>query len=280
MAHGWISKAWDGLAGPPERDVPAPHGCWSLHEQRWQEVTSGMVRGAAEVACHARAAGPARWPKAYLHVELSPRGGGLHHPVHHTDQGFALAHLRQTGKEISEVSGDARVLGCRRCSSVQDPPGHRAARCHLREMSQVLEPRGNSCPRLLLPCLGQSRASWGLKTLLGGEGNRSTRASSELGCSQLHAQTQACTETPTAATHRVASDRQTEGPNDRQLHVLPVSTDTLWVRRGPQPRGDSRVPRSSPVASSSRASCGDSSTQKHCRCPKMRGRRCPHSHNP
>lgn len=159
MAHGWISKAWDGLAGPPERDVLAPHGCWSLHERRWQEVTSGMVRGAAEVACHARAAGPARWPKAYLHVELSPRGGGLHHPVHHTDQGFALAHLRQTGKEISEVSGDARALGCRRCSSVQDPSGHRAARCHLREMSQVLEPRGNCCPRLLLPCLGQSRAS-------------------------------------------------------------------------------------------------------------------------
>lgn len=175
MAHGWISKAWDGLAGPPERDVPAPHGCWSLHERRWQEVTSGMVRGAAEVACHARAAGPAQWPKAYLHVELSPRGGGLHHPVHHTDQGFALAHLRQTGKEISEVSGDARALGCRRCSSVQDPSGHRAARCHLREMSQVLEPRGNCCPRLLLPCLGQSRASWGLKTLLGGEGNTDPR---------------------------------------------------------------------------------------------------------
>lgn len=78
--------------------------------------------------------------------------------------------------------------------------------------------------------------------MLGGEGNRSTRASSELGCSQLHAQTQACTETPTATTHRVASDRQTDGPNDRQLHVLPMSTDTLWVRRGLQPRGDSRVP--------------------------------------
>lgn len=90
-----------------------------------------MVCGAAAVACHARAAGPARRPEAYLHVELSPRGGGLHHPVHHTDQGFALAHLRQTGKEISEVSGDTRAFGCRRCSSVQDPSGHRAARYHL-----------------------------------------------------------------------------------------------------------------------------------------------------
>jgi len=102
MVHGWISKAGDGLASPRERDVLEPHGWWSLHEWRWQEVTSGMERGAAGVAAMH---GPR--PEAYLHVELSPRGGGLHHPVHHTDQGFALAHLRQTGKESSEVSGDA-----------------------------------------------------------------------------------------------------------------------------------------------------------------------------
>lgn len=113
MAHGWISKACDGLAGPRERDVPEPHGCWSLHEWKWQEVTSGMERGAAGVAAMHEPC-TARRPEAYLHVELSPRGGGLHHPVHHTDQGFALAHLRQTGKESSEVSGD--VLGCHQSS--------------------------------------------------------------------------------------------------------------------------------------------------------------------
>lgn len=45
MAHGWISKAWDGLAGPRERDVPELHGCWSLHEWQWLEVTSGMAGG-------------------------------------------------------------------------------------------------------------------------------------------------------------------------------------------------------------------------------------------
>lgn len=60
--------------------------------------------------------------KAYLHVELSPRGGALHHPVHHTDQGFALAHLRQTGKEMSEVSGEVRGY-----SAGQEPSGHCAA---------------------------------------------------------------------------------------------------------------------------------------------------------
>lgn len=43
---------------------------------------------------------------SYLHVQLGPRGGVLHHSVHHTDQSFALTHLRQTRKEISDVSRD------------------------------------------------------------------------------------------------------------------------------------------------------------------------------
>lgn len=165
MAHGWTSKACDGLAGPRERDVPEPHGCWSLHEWKWQKVTLGMERGAAGVAAMHEPC-TARRPEAYLHVELSPRGGGLHHPVHHTDQGFALAHLRQTGKESSEVSRD--VLACcgaqvpseRQGGSVQEPSGHRAARRHLQEMSQGLKPQGDGCPRLLLLHFVQSRASW------------------------------------------------------------------------------------------------------------------------
>lgn len=115
--------------------------------------------------CHARAV-HGRWPEAYLHVELSPRGGGLHHPVHHTDQGFALAHLRQTGKESSEVSRDAlaccgaRVPSEQRGGSVQEPSGHQAARCHFQEMSQGLEPQGDGCPGLLLLRSVQSRVSW------------------------------------------------------------------------------------------------------------------------
>lgn len=62
----------------------------------------------------------ARWPEPYLHVELGPRGGGLHHPVHHSDEGLALAHLRHTGKERAQVSGDTRL--CQR-SPVQEPSG-------------------------------------------------------------------------------------------------------------------------------------------------------------
>lgn len=56
MVHGWVSKACDGLAGSQERDVPQPHGCWSLHEWEWQEVTSGMERGCV-AAMHGLVAG-------------------------------------------------------------------------------------------------------------------------------------------------------------------------------------------------------------------------------
>ena len=42
---------------------------------------------------------------SYLHVQLSPRGGALHHSVHHTDQSLALAHLWQTRKEKSQDAG-------------------------------------------------------------------------------------------------------------------------------------------------------------------------------
>lgn len=49
----------------------------------------------------------------YLHVELGPRGGALHHPVHHSDEGLALAHLRHTGKERAQVSGDTCDSGDR-----------------------------------------------------------------------------------------------------------------------------------------------------------------------
>lgn len=81
------------------------------------------------------------WPEPYLHVELGPRGGGLHHPVHHSDEGLALAHLRHTGKERAEVSGGrAPVLSVNRSRSPQD------AKCHL-----LRWPRGSSCgPALLL----------------------------------------------------------------------------------------------------------------------------------
>lgn len=71
--------------------------------------------------------------KAYLHVELSPRGGALHHPVHHTDQGFALAHLRQTGKEMSEVSGEVRAQcwpGTLRALCCKVPPPRDVPRAH------------------------------------------------------------------------------------------------------------------------------------------------------
>lgn len=136
-----------------------------------------MERGAAGVAAmHEPCA--ARRPEAYLHVELSPRGGGLHHPVHHTDQGFALAHLRQTGKESSEVSRDglaccgARVPSEQRGGSVQEPSGHRAARCHPQEMSQELKPQGDGFPGAAAPpfCAVKSVLGWlhALKTLLRG----------------------------------------------------------------------------------------------------------------
>lgn len=46
----------------------------------------------------------------YLHVELGPRGGVLHHSVHHTDQSLALTHLQQTRKEISDISRDVASL--------------------------------------------------------------------------------------------------------------------------------------------------------------------------
>lgn len=97
-------------------------------------------------------------PGPYLHVELSPGGGGLHHPVHHTDQGFALAHLRQTGEESAERSAGTRWVTSERLS----PGALRASGCRMpppRDVPGARAVRGQ-LPRVLLLPFVHSRASW------------------------------------------------------------------------------------------------------------------------
>lgn len=146
------------------------------------------------------------WPEPYLHVELGPRGGGLHHPVHHSDEGLALAHLRHTGKERAEVSGGrAPVLPVNWSRSPQD------AKCHL-----LRWPRGSSCgPALLLFRSVPSGRFFGGKTRI---------KWSQLGADGTDR-------------HELGQGRQQRGPAHRRTHgralALPHGSVPRWGWRGP-----------------------------------------------
>lgn len=82
---------------------------------------------------HARAAemeaggGHAARQRSYLHEDLGPGGGVLHHAIHHTDESLALTHL-QRRKEWTIQTRTPAELSPHLLPGLTSPEQERAAR--------------------------------------------------------------------------------------------------------------------------------------------------------